>query len=162
METPEWLPPIVELNSFSGNWELYLEHLYGIYEKDFIKSRPALNGEALKIKRHPKADGKDATFWHLISAGEIEIDRTPDLRRCERIGWPKPIIENANDSRLKIWKNERRGETRILLWFEQVEYLVVLSERKDYLLFWTAYPVTQNHSKRKLQKEYEQYQEGRT
>ncbi|GGI92333.1 hypothetical protein [Legionella impletisoli] len=90
----------------------------------------------------------------------IENERTPDLRRCERIAWPKPIIDNHNNGILKIWKNKRKGETRILLWFEEAEYLVVLSERKSYTLFWTAYPVTRGHSKRKLQKEYESYNSG--
>lgn len=37
------------------------------------------------------ADGKEATFWHMIQEGRIEEDRTPDIRRCERIRWPKPI-----------------------------------------------------------------------
>lgn len=155
----EWLPTIVELSQFSGNWDRYLNHIYTIFEKDFLKTRPVFNGTLLNVKRHPKTNGKEATFWHLISTGEIEVDRTPDLRRCERIGWPKPIIENFNHQSLKVWKNERRGETRILLWFEEAEYLVVLAKRKDYILFWTAYPVIQNHSKRKLQKEYEKYQE---
>lgn len=155
----EWLPAIVEFGQFSGNWELYLDHIYTIFEKDFLKSKPEFNGTVLNVKRHPKTNGKKTTFWHLISAGEVEVDRTPDLRRCERVGWPRPIIENSEYQSMKIWRNERRGETRILLWLEEAEYLVVLTQRKDYLLFWTAYPVTQNHSKRKLQKEYEQYQD---
>jgi len=63
---------------------------------------------------------------------------------------------------IKIWENvRRRNEKRILLWFEAVEYLVVLAKRKDritgreYILPWTAYPVTRSHRKDKLQKEYE-------
>lgn len=157
MPFPEWLPAIIELNSFHGDWDSYLEHLYKIYEQDFIKSKPLFNGTALRVKRNPKENGKDATFWHIISEGEIESERTPDLRRCERISWPKPIIDNHNNCNLKIWKNQRKGETRISLWFEEAEYLIILAERKDYILFWTAYTVTREHSKRKLEKEFQSY-----
>ncbi len=157
MPYPEWLPAIIELNSFQGNWDNYLDHLYKVYVQDFIQSKPIFNGTALRVKRHPKENGKDATFWHIISEGEIESERTPDLRRCERISWPKPIIDNHNTCNLKIWKNQRKGETRISLWFEEAEYLIVLAERKDYILFWTAYTVTREHSKGKLQKEFESY-----
>ncbi|MBV5305008.1 MAG: hypothetical protein JZU70_12590 [Chlorobium sp.] len=37
-------------------------------------------------------------------------------------------------------------------------YLVVLAERGDDILPWTAYLVEQPHQQRKLQKEYEEYQ----
>lgn len=79
----------------------------------------------------------------------------PYLRRCERIRWPKPIIENYADiDNIKLWENERKGEKRICLWVEREEYLVVLAERKGFYLLWTAYLVTEDHRKRKLEKEY--------
>jgi hypothetical protein len=101
--------------------------------------------------------GKEATFWHLISEGKVEGERLPDMRRCERIRWPRPIIEHADEPVIKIWENKRKRETRICIWFEDVEYLVVLASRKGYVLLWTAYPVTWAHTKRKLQKEYEAF-----
>jgi len=55
---------------------------------------------------------------------------------------------------LKVWRNDRYGEERLCLWFEDEEYLVVLARRSGYLLLWTAYPVTEPHRKRKLQKEF--------
>ena len=106
------------------------------------------------LKRYPLIDGKEATFWHFTSEGAVEADRIPDIRRCERIQWPKAIIENAHDSSVLEWENERRGERRACLWVPEVDYLVVLAVRKDYALPWTAYLVTQDHQKRKLEKEY--------
>jgi len=58
---------------------------------------------------------------------------------------------------LKVWKNVRNGETRICLWLESEEYLLVLAERKDHVLPWTAYMVDRTHRKQKLQKEFEEY-----
>ncbi|MBL7064674.1 MAG: hypothetical protein ISS49_10805 [Anaerolineae bacterium] len=152
---PGWLPPLVLFQNYSGNWERYVEALYGYFRRDFIDDSPSFRGTRLALKRHPMEHGKEATFWHLISEGKDE--RVPDLRRCERIRWPRPIIEHADGSVIKVWKNKRKHEKRICIWFEDVEYLVILAIRKGYILLWTAYPVTRLHRKRKLQKEYEAY-----
>jgi hypothetical protein len=101
--------------------------------------------------------GKEATFWHMISEGSEEAKRTPDLRRCERIQWPKPIIEHESDPSVKYWIAVKRKESRIHIWLEQEAYVVVLTERKGFLLPWTAFLVTRGHTERKLRKEYEKY-----
>ncbi len=155
-----WLPELVLFESFRGNWERYFEALYRYFKQDFIDSKPVFRGRKLALKRHPLSLGKEATFWHLISEGKTETDRTPDIRRCERIRWPKPIITNSDAKGIKCWKNIRSGQSRICLWLEKHEYLVVLAERKGYLLLWTGYLVVRPHQKRKLQKEYEQYQKS--
>ena len=67
------------------------------------------------------------------------------------------ILKSSDPLVLKVWENKRKHEKRICIWFEDVEYLVVLAIRKGYILLWTAYPVTRLHRKRKLQKEYEAY-----
>lgn len=154
---PDWLPDLILLEDYNGNWDEYLHTIYKIFYKDFVKSTPKYRGIKLALKKHPMINGKEATFWHIISKGRNENERIPDLRRCERIRWPRPIIENDKDPVLKVWQNRRKKDTRILLWFEDEDYLVILSERKGYLLLWTAYLVTQNHRKRKLQKEYETF-----
>ena len=45
----------------------------------------------------------------LVQEGKVEDDRTPDLRRCERIRWPRPIIEHESEDSILVWENERRG-----------------------------------------------------
>jgi len=157
----DWLPPLVLLESYSGNWERYINIIYSFYKQDFIENKPIFQNHKLAIKRYPIVEGKEATFWHIISEGKEEADRIPNLRRCERIRWPRPIIEHADDSIIKVWKNQRRNETRICIWLEEQEYLVVLAYRKTYILFLTAYPTTQNHTKRKLQKEYKAFKKAR-
>lgn len=98
----------------------------------------------------------------MTSEGNIEADRVPDFRRMERIRWPRPIIEHTeereNTVEVKVWRNIRRkNDSRILLWVESEQYLVVLADRGNYILPWTAYQVNQSHQQRKLQKEYERY-----
>ena len=157
MKQPIWLPPLVLLNDYGGNSEAYLEAVYTIFKEDFIDSKPTFQGIRFSLKRHPLFQDKEATFWHVTSEGRQETERTPDFRRCERICWLRPIIENAEDPAIKVWENERKGEKRICLWLEIKEYLVILAKRDGYVLLWTAYLVTQPHQQRKLQKEYEAY-----
>lgn len=88
-----WLPDLVLFEDFDGDWGKYLDVIYAYFKKDFADSQPVFRGKRLGLKRHPLSQGKEATFWHMISEGENEDERLPDLRRCERIRWPKPTIE---------------------------------------------------------------------
>ena len=155
--SPEWLPRLVLFSDYHGDWGAYLDAVYAFFRADFVDDKPLFQGRRLGLKRHPQTRGKEATFWHMIQHGAIEEERTPDFRRCERIRWPRPIIENDKDPAIKVWRNQRGREQRVCLWFEQESYLVVLADRGDYILPWTAYPVEQPHRQRKLQKEYEEY-----
>lgn len=156
----QWLPPLILLESYGGDWGAYFAEVYEGFRRDHVYHRPRFRGEELRLKRHPVIDGKEATFWHLISEGMGEADRLPDLRRCERILWPRQVIEHADDPVIKVWGNKRGTETRTLLWLEEEDYLVVLAERSGYKLLWTAYLVPQEHRKAKLRKEYESFLRG--
>lgn len=152
---PNWLPDLVYLSDYGGDWHRYQEALYEEFCKDFVRSRPQFRGRKLGLKRHPLIEGKEATFWHFISEGASESSRMPDLRRCERIRWPRTIIDHADDPEVKVWANQRGSDKRICLWLEEVEYLVVLADRETFLLPWTAYLVQEGHRKRKLLNEYQ-------
>lgn len=155
MKAPEWLPPLIELPDYDGDWQKYFDAIYESFVADFVKHVPCFDGLPVRLKRHPVQKGKEATFWHLISEGKTEEERTPDIRRCERIRWPKQVIENAKDQAIKVWGNKRKGERRICLWLEDCDYLVVLAERNGFYLIWTAYLIKSVHQKRKLKAEYE-------
>jgi len=159
----DWLPAMVLLEDSSGEWKTYEEVLYGHFKTDFLDSLPHLIGKRVGLKKHPPYNGKVATFWHFISEGEIEDDRVPDIRRCERIRWPRPTMEaftnrqpTAND-RIVWWKNERRGEERYLLALPDFSYLMVVADRGDYVLPWTQYHVEHQHQQQKYKKEYDAY-----
>jgi hypothetical protein len=93
----------------------------------------------------------------MTSEGMDENNRIPELRRCERIRWPKPVIEHSEDPKIKYWVSVKRNEDRIHIWLEDEDYIVVLADRTGFLLPWTAYLVNREHSRRKLIKEYEAY-----
>jgi hypothetical protein len=155
--SPIWLPPLILFEDSHGDWDAYVEILYAYFKQDFIDNKPCVQGRRLGLKRYPLTNGKEATFWHMTSEGKDEDDRTPDLRRCERIRWPKPLIENSTDPKVKYWVSTKGQDDRIHIWLEDEDYVVVLADRRGYLLPWTAFMVTWEHTKKKLQKEFEMY-----
>jgi len=161
-EMPDWLPPLVLFNDYGGDWDAYLAVIYAWFKRDLIESKPMFQGRRLGLKRDPLALGKEATFWHMISEGREEESRIPDLRRCERIRWPRPIIEHESDPKVKYWVSVKRREDRIHIWLEEEDYVVVLADRGDYLLPWTAFLVTRQHTRQKLRKEFDLYWKNRS
>jgi len=151
------LPDFILLTDHNNDWDEYIEALYKAFTADFITTPPSYKGIRLRLKRHPVADGKEATFWHMISTGEDENNRSYDEERCKRIRWPNPIINNVDHEQLRVWKTKRGSDDRILILFEERRYLVVLTERRGYLLPWTAYYIERNHRLRKLIREHERY-----
>lgn len=153
-----WLPPLIEYASFDGDYHAFLDAVYNAFCDDFVRSKPAFPGARFSLKRHPMELGKEATFWHVVSTGKVEADRLPDLRRSERIRWIRPMIERANEGELRRWRNRRGREERILIALPDFSHLVVLSDRRDYVLLWTAYCVDQPHQRRKLEAEWRAFQ----
>ena len=155
-------PDLMQLSEYSGNFKRFFDAVYNVFKEGFIDSKPQFNGLQVGVQKFPLVDGIHRTFYHITHEGEDESNRTPDLRRMERIRFPRFIIDNIPNNELLVWKNSRGKDSRVLIFNQAEEYLVVLTERKDYYLFWTAYLVEQNHSKRKLMSEYEAYKNANT
>jgi hypothetical protein len=156
-DAPDWLPPLLTLEAASGRWDAYEAAVYAVFKADFIDHTARFRGMRIGLRRHPMYNNREWAFWHVIQQGNVEADRTPDLRRCERIRWIRAIIEHVEDDRVAVWENERRGDRRILLWLEAEDFLVVLAVRNQgYAMLITAYPTNRDHTRRKLRREYEQ------
>ncbi len=154
----EWLPELVLFDDYNGNWEYYFNAIYAFFKQDFIDSKPNYRGKKLALKKYPLIKEKEATFWHLISSGKIEDERLPDFRRCERIRWPRPMVEHSeNDADVKVWVENIHKEDRIHLLCPKERYLVVLAIRKGYILPWTAFFIQYEHQVKKKLKRYEEY-----
>ena len=132
-------PDLVSFNAFGGNWTAYEAELHRIFIAEIARARLQFGGIPIGCRRYPEAAGRWASFWHLVQEGRVEDDRTPDLRRCERIRWVRWVIENAAaHAEIDHWKNARGTQVNTLLWFRE-EYLVVLAQRQGYWLLKTAY-----------------------
>ncbi|MDB2385155.1 hypothetical protein N9V96_01655 [Polaribacter sp.] len=162
-------PELIEFNDY-GNYNDYEEALLEVYEADLWKGGLTFNGLRVVPRVHKRFElnGKslDWTFVHFTSRGEIEEDRDLDMRRCERIGWVKPIIENAHLDCVKVWVNERKDRNgknvpSIVFWCEEVNSKVVITKRVgkkgEYYTITTFYLINSVYKIKKHNDEYEAY-----
>lgn len=162
------LPKKIFLQDYSGNYQLFIDAVYTIFEKDFVKYHPSFGSHRLRLKYHPKFQKRAYTFYHMTHKGEIENERIPDLRRCECLPWGRPTIEKVEEYSLRFWEQERKGKHRICIWLEtedDVDYFFILDVRKTYILPWTAFVAEYPHEIKKKEKEYQQWltmQNGKT
>ena len=83
------LPELIYLEDYKGNYQLFIDAVYAVFERDFITHKATFGSHQLKMKYHPAFQERAYTFYHMTHEGDIETDRTPDLRRCERMPWAR-------------------------------------------------------------------------
>jgi len=155
---PAWLPELMPLEAYGGNWHDYVEAVYSAFKRDFIVSQPKFKNFWVRCRRDPLEQGKEAGFWHCISGGKDESKRTPELRRMERVSWIRAIIEHTDDTKVSFWHVTRGSDRRCCIWLNE-EFIVVLTERKrkkDGFKYWqliTAYDTDQERRKNQLRRE---------
>jgi hypothetical protein len=146
------------MEDYGGDWNRYVEAVYKIFRRNFIESQPKFQGCWVRCRRDPLEQGKEAAFWHCTSGGESEAARVPQLRRMERIGWVRAVVEHEDDPVVEVWPVRRGTDQRRCLWLQE-EFIVVLAERKrkrDGFRYWqliTAYDTPEEHRRRQLRAE---------
>lgn len=159
------LPPLIRFDDHEGNWDKYINAVFALFHRDFIATQPKFRDKWVRIRRDPTYKGKEAGFWHCTSEGPSEHDRTPDIRRCERIAWIRFAIEHFDAPGIDCWTNHRHGEERHLIWIEE-QFLVVLAKRKrerdgfEYFQLVTAYSTPEESRKQKLRRERDAARNG--
>jgi len=160
-EIPAWLPDLILFENYKGNWNAYINAVYQCFHKDFVESKPSFQKVPVFARYHPSYEEKGATFWHLVSEGSQESERIPDLRRCERIRWPRPMIENGNSMEVKIWETIRpwknQKQRRVNFALNNFSYIVVIAETRKGFDLVTAYHLEKAHRREKLRKEFEAF-----
>jgi hypothetical protein len=162
-----WLPPLVLQKNYPDA-AAYGEALYAFFKADFLDSLPVWPDKRVGLKHLPLMRGKEATFWHFLTSGDDEDARQVDFLRCERVRWPRPVMEAftnhkpTNSDRVIWWKNQRKRDTNFLIALPDFSYLFVIRDMGDYVLPWTQYVLNQEHHRRKNQDEYQTYWAGRS
>ncbi len=153
-----WLPPLEPFTNYGGDWQKYEDALYAFFRADFIHSKPNFPNRRWAVKRHPASKGKECTFWHCISEGKEEGKRVPDLRRCERIRWPRPMIDAFASTPVRCWRTTRGRANRVLIATGDFSYVVVLEDRATFVMLWTAFPVDLPNRRRDLRRDCEAFE----
>ena len=173
MDKCKWLPDMYECKDYN-KWNEYLDELYKIFQKDFVKDRIMFEGKYVNYRKEPM-DGKyENAFIHLTHKDELHNsndpnDRVPDPKRAARIGWNKPIIEhypcneNCKDCEKILYFEEYYGKNiKAYFLFKDVRFLVIIEKRKNYNLLITGYYIEYDNAMEKYIKKSEQYKKQKT
>lgn len=154
---PAWLPSLVNID---GNPDDVFGRLNSIFYKDFKSYTPKLNNMEVWHDRNIKpGENYEEIFWHLITKFDYGFqERLLDSRRAERLPWCRPIIENTAKLEVKYWEIIESGKSRIYIWLEKHDYVVVLTKKsmkRGVVAFLvTAFYVGGNSSRKKLERKY--------
>lgn len=164
------LPEKIYLESYNGNYSQFIDKVYQVFKHDFIDSKPHVENLVFRLKLNPKYQDRAYTFYHMTHEGNDEKNRIPDLRRCERMPWYRPGIENTEIFSLNFWEEERKGKNRICIWLEVNDdetinhwnnnYFIILDVRDYYILPWTAFCAEYHNQVIKKQKEYNEWKKS--
>lgn len=169
--SPHWTPEL-EIRDPLEDFSDYENRLYDIFRNDFILSHPTYDGLKVTVRRHQEErDGKWAGFFHITSVEDhVTHDRNADLRRCERIRYPRPTVQYCRHcpecdyticERPLIWREPWRNKrTRVNILIPSEQYLVVLEPHPEkpqpYCMLVTAYYLDHHHSYEKQIHRYKQ------
>lgn len=59
------LPKKIYLAEYGGNYERYVDAVYEVFERDFIRHRAMFGSHGLRMKYHPEFQGRAYTFYHM-------------------------------------------------------------------------------------------------
>ena len=161
-----WVPALRECEDLA-NYSAYLEELYAIFKRDFIDSQPTYDNAIVDVRRTPYDKGKEDGFWHVTCKDyHTGGQRNADLRRCERIGWIRPTIENcdchkwcSDCSGVLVWREPYKDTFRIHFLLKDERYLVIIEPRRTYYVLITAFYIEDDNEYylRKQLNQYEKY-----
>jgi len=158
-EAPDWLPALVLLQHYGGDWTRYINEGFAVFHRDFIQSQPRFRGSPVRVGKQI-IEGKERTFWHVTSEGSVETDRTPSLRRCERIRWLRALIDHEGHPAILSWPQKRGRHRRHVLWLKDWQFAIVLEQRPGCWWLWTAYPTDRRPTQQKLMQEYDAWRKA--
>lgn len=162
------LPSLVLFEDYKNDYELYIDKVYSHFQTDFLYSYPIFRYDPseIHINSRPYEKDKEFTFWHIVSEGKTEEERTINIRRCERICFPKFLIENYDSVCCKIWEKDvlakKSREKRIHISNEDFSFIIVLSKlNKSSPIFKrtliTAFYVEREYQRKKYESDYLRY-----
>ena len=154
MTYPAWLPDLFPVDPWQHDT---YEGLYHLFEQDFKVSQATYAGQDVWFFPDIE-DGKEKIFWHLTSRKiDNADDRMPDLRRCERLPWVRPIIDQPGQPEVLAWDHEEGdGSIRTYVWLEDFDFVVIMKKypnggRRLITSFWVEY----ENTKRKFKIKYD-------
>jgi hypothetical protein len=150
---PDWLPNIYPVKPWKSDT---YDQLYNLFKNDFINTTPKYNGSPVWIFPE-KEDNKEVIFWHLTTKQDkITRTRYPDFDRCERLPWPRSLIDNPCKPEVLSWDfKEGDGGIKTYIWLKDLDYLVIMKKySNNSCRLLTSFNIEHKSYKSKLLKKY--------
>ncbi len=143
---PDWLPQMLSVSPWTADT---YDKLYLVFCRDIRDATLRYLGNEVWFFRDMEA-GKEVLFWHLTTKEQQkesiprrkrkfcnmqsvqEKERYPDLRRCERLNWVKPLIHHSDDCEVLAWDYEEGdGGIKTYIWVKDHGFTVVMKKFPD-------------------------------
>lgn len=150
---PVWLPLLLAVEPWTPDT---FAQLYAVFTRDFKTTRPTLEGTDVWFFGEME-DGRETIFWHLTHRDDHQLNaRLPDIPRCARLCWIRPVIENVADPLVLFWDyTESDKSTRTYLWLKAHDYVIVLKKMPNgSRRLMTAHCIDFNSKRRTLDSKY--------
>jgi len=154
LATVGWLPVKLNMADFV-DFDAFEAAAYAVFRNDW-SCFTSFRGAEVRIHRFPhKANANRwQTYWHAVTEGyPEELRKLPVPERLERIPWCRPVVENEEDAVVKVWANFRGQSRHVCIWFDRINYIVILKQCSDHFLLKTTY-CPQSRRKQQLHREY--------
>lgn len=161
------MPPILAclpaLLVYNGQWPPLRDAAHAVFRQDFFVNGVFDSGLRVMVNGKMHTDGRELGFLHITTREhEDKTKRYPDADRTRRIGWIKPLIENAAKDLVGIrtWRHlEGGGEIHRYYWAMEDNFVAICSEGRrsgaDRLFLVTAFSITNNPKRSDLEKKYQ-------
>ncbi len=171
---PEWLPEPLNVNPWT---EHTYDMLYRVFCRDIRDT--ALFYEEKRIWIFPDIeDERETIFWHLTTREEKAHRiprrkqrhykpeqshdpetkvRYPDMRRCEKLNWIKPLIEHSYEHEVLAWDYEEGdGSVKTYIWIKDCDFVVIMKKYPSgQRRLLTSYHVDKEYTKADFLRKYE-------
>jgi hypothetical protein len=155
----QYLPERKEISQYNGSWPDYVNALYAIFKHDLINNDVIFDGKRVDIIHQEIFDGKEKSFWHIVSEavskGDTDNDRIPNLERASRVPWIRPMIQGGDCEhyfKYDLW-HDKTNKIRTHIFCEETGFIVIIEDRGKYYKLITAFLLDE----KMLQKELKRY-----
>lgn len=158
------LPSRLEWKMFRGDATRYKNALYSVFKRDFLSGDLQFQGKNVDIIHEEFFEGKERSFWHMISDGNEDTDRELNIERCASLPWAGFLIkDDGKCEHYRIWVkwHDKSKRNRYYIWCVLVNYMVILEDRATHFKLITAYNVLPYKIK-SYEKEYMKYGQTKT
>lgn len=79
------VPDKLFLSDYGGNYSTYIDAVYSVFEKDFIRRKAYFGSWPLQMKVHPEFQDRAYTFYHMTHKGNVEMKEfliSEDVKEC--------------------------------------------------------------------------------